>query len=207
MFGTIDSGVPAAEQLRGHSSNSRFFTAGSLGLSNVEWATLMDTVRREKEWTDTQLGKCIGISLSMIRQCRTHSRPVPPAARVRLMAAMGVEMSRTALLAALPAAVKTAVEDADANSSSLRKALIYDFFDRLDAGEDADVTRRFIDGLAEIAGTDLTVLADRLGVTLADLVDVRGGKRPIPFHAKMTISESFSTQALGTLVISLHPSF
>ena len=203
MFGLIETVAVGDEPVRCLTSRSKFFSTAPDGSSNVQWAELMDLLRLEQGWTDTQLGKNIGISISMIRQCRIQMRPLPPAARVRILAAMGVEMTRSSLIAAMPSAVKDAVEAADGQSSFVRRTLIYGFFDRLDAGEAPDVVSGFFDGLAAIAGVNLAGLAERLGVSLSELMELRGGQRPIPFRVKVAITESFTAQDMGPLIISL----
>ncbi|WP_116894862.1 hypothetical protein [Pseudomonas savastanoi] len=205
MFGLSEVVAVAQEPARYLTSRSRFFSLAPNGLSNVQWAELMDLLRVEQGWTDTQLGKHIGISLSMIRQCRIQMRPLPPAAKVRILAAMGVEMTRSSLMTALPSAVQDAVVAADGQSSFVRRTLIYGFFDRLDAGEAPEVVAGFFDGLAAIAGVGLALLAERLGLSLNELTELRDGRRPIPFLVKMAITESFTAQDMGPLILSLLP--
>lgn len=205
MFGLSEVVPLDQEPVRYLSSRSKFFSLAPTGLSNAQWAELMDSLRVEQGWTDTQLGKHIGISISMIRQCRIQMRPLPPAAKVRILAAMGVEMTRSSLIAALPSAVKEAVVAADGQSSFVRRTLIYGFFDRLDAGEASDVVAGFFDGLATIAGVDLAGLAERLGLSPTELTDLREGRRPIPFLVKVSITESFTAQDMGPLILSLLP--
>jgi len=205
MFGLSEVVAVAQEPDRFLTSRSKFFSLAPNGLSNPQWAELMDLLRVEQGWTDTQLGKRIGISISMIRQCRIQMRPLPPAAKVRILAAMGVEMTRSTLIAALPFAVKEAVVAADGQSSFVRRTLIYGFFDRLDAGETAEVVAGFFDGLAAIAGVELAGLAERLGLSLSELTDLREGQRPIPFLVKVAITESFTAQDMGPLILSLLP--
>ncbi|WP_282366436.1 hypothetical protein [Pseudomonas sp. PS02290] len=203
MFG-VNAELAAAKELpRNLTSRSRFFSLVPNGLSNSEWTELMDMLRVERGWSDTKLGKEIGISISMIRQCRIQMRPLPPAAKVRILSAMGVEVTRSSLIAALPSAVKEAVAAADLQSSFVRRTLIYGFFDRLDAGESADVVGGFFDGLAAIAGVDQQGLAERLGLTLDELTSLRQGLRPIPFLVKVAITESFTAHDMGPLIISL----
>ncbi|MCO6692746.1 hypothetical protein KMZ27_27725 [Pseudomonas shirazica] len=60
------------------SSRNLFFESADTGLSSVAWAQLMDRFREEQGWADTRLSKEIGISISMIRQCRVNMRPLPP---------------------------------------------------------------------------------------------------------------------------------
>lgn len=205
MFGLSEVVAVAQGPVRYLSSRSKFFSLARNGLSNAQWAELMDLLRVEQGWTDTQLGKRIGISISMIRQCRIQMRPLPPAAKVRILAAMGVEMTRSTLIAALPSAVKEAVVAADGQSSFVRRTLIYGFFDRLDAGETAEVVAGFFDGLATIAAVDLAGLAERLGLSPSELTDLREGRRPIPFLVKVAITESFTAQDMGPLILSLLP--
>jgi transcriptional regulator with XRE-family HTH domain len=205
MFGVTAEQTGAKEPPRYRSSRSKFFSLVPNGLSNSEWTELMDMLRVEQGWSDTKLGKQIGISISMIRQCRIQMRPLPPAARVRILSAMGVEMSLSSLIAALPSAVKEAVAAANGQSSFVRRTLIYGFFDRLDAGEPVDVLEGFFDGLAAIAGIDQEGLADRLGLTLDELTGLRKGQRPIPFLVKMAITESFTAHDMGPLILSLLP--
>jgi transcriptional regulator with XRE-family HTH domain len=205
MFGLGEVVAVAKQPVRYLSSRSRFFSLAPTGLSNAQWAELMDLLRVEQGWTDTQLGKQIGISISMIRQCRIQMRPLPPAAKVRILTAMGVEMTRSSLIAALPSAVKEAVVAADGQSSFVRRTLIYGFFDRLDAGEGADVVAGFFDGLATIAGVDLAGLAERLGLSLTELTCIREGRKPIPFLVKVSIIESYTAQDMGALILSLLP--
>jgi transcriptional regulator with XRE-family HTH domain len=203
MFGLNEVVAVAKEPVRYLSSRTKFFSLAPGGLSNDQWAELMDLIRVEQGWTDTQLGKHIGISISMIRQCRIKMRPLPPAARVRILGAMGVEVTRSSLIAALPSAVKEAVVAADGQSSFVRRTLIYGFFDRLDTGDSAQVVAGFFDGLAAIAGLELADLAERLGLSLIELNDLREGRRPIPFLVKLVITESFTAQDLGPLILSL----
>jgi hypothetical protein len=118
---------------------------------------------------------------------------------------MGVEMNLSSLIAALPSAVKEAVVAADGQSSFVRRTLIYGFFDRLDAGETTEVLAGFFDGLAAIAGVELAGLAERLGLSLSELTDLREGQRPIPFLVKVAITESFTAQDMGPLILSLLP--
>jgi transcriptional regulator with XRE-family HTH domain len=205
MFGLIEEVPVARGPVRDLTSRSKFFSLAPYGLTNAQWTELMDLLRMEQGWTDTQLGKRIGISISMIRQCRIQMRPLPPAAKVRILAAMGVEVTLSNLIAALPTAVKEAVVAADSQSSFVRRTLIYGFFDRLDAGEAAEVVAGFIDGLAEIAGVELAGLAERLGLPLNELTDLREGRRPIPFLVKMAITESFTAHDMGPLILSLLP--
>ncbi len=205
MFGLNEAVAVAQEPARYLTSRSRFFSLAPSGLSNAQWAELMDLLRVEQGWSDTQLGKHIGISISMIRQCRIQMRPLPPAAKVRILAAMGVEMTRSSLIAALPPAVKEAVVAADGQSSFVRRTLIYGFFDRLDAGVTAEVVSGFFDGLAAIAGVELAELAERLGLSTNELADLRGGRRPIPFLVKVAITEAFTAHDMGPLILSLLP--
>lgn len=205
MFGVMAEPTAAKEPPRNLTSRSKFLSLASNGLSNSEWTELMDMLRVEQGWSDTRLGKQIGISISMIRQCRIQMRPLPPAARVRILSAMGVEMSLSSLIAALPSAVKEAVAAANGQSSFVRRTLIYGFFDRLDAGETVDVIRGFFDGLAAIAGVDQEGLAERLGLTLDELIDLRQGLRPIPFLVKVAITDSFTALDMGPLILSLLP--
>ncbi|MBX8556980.1 hypothetical protein K5D43_21115 [Pseudomonas cichorii] len=205
MFGVIAEPTAANEPPRNVNSRSKFFSLAPNGLSNSEWTELMDMLRIEQGWSDTKLGTQIGISISMIRQCRIQMRPLPPAAKVRILSAMGVEMSLSSLMAALPTAVKKAVADANGQSSFVRRTLIYGFFDRLDAGETVDVVAGFFYGLAGIAGVDQAGLADRLGLTVDELVALRQGQRPIPFLVKLAITESFTAHDMGPLILSLLP--
>ncbi|MBJ2286764.1 MULTISPECIES: hypothetical protein [Pseudomonas] len=205
MFGVMAEPTAAKEPPRNLTSRSKFLSLAPNGLSNSEWTELMDMLRVEQGWSDTRLGKQIGISISMIRQCRIQMRPLPPAARVRILSAMGVEMSLSSLIAALPSAVKEAVAAANGQSSFVRRTLIYGFFDRLDAGETVDVIRGFFDGLAAIAGVDQEGLAERLGLTLDELIDLRQGLRPIPFLVKVAITDSFTALDMGPLILSLLP--
>lgn len=205
MFGSSDVVSVAREPVRDLSSRSKYFSLAPSGLTNAQWAELMDLLRVEQGWTDTQLGKRIGISISMIRQCRIQMRPLPPAAKVRIQAAMGVEVTLSSLIAALPSAVKEAVVAADGQSSFVRRTLIYGFFDRLDAGEAPEVVAGFFDGLAEIAGVELAGLSERLGLPLNELLDLREGRRPIPFLVKVSITESFTANDMGPLILSLLP--
>ena len=175
MFGLGEVVAVAKQPVRYLSSRSKFFSLAPTGLSNAQWAELMDLLRVEQGWTDTQLGKQIGISISMIRQCRIQMRPLPPAAKVRILTAMGVEMTRSSLIAALPSAVKEAVVAA------------------------------FFDGLATIAGVDLAGLAERLGLSLTELTCIREGRKPIPFLVKVSIIESYTAQDMGALILSLLP--
>ncbi|AVX93377.1 hypothetical protein PkP19E3_35400 (plasmid) [Pseudomonas koreensis] len=206
MFGVSAVPTVAQEPARYLTSRSKFFSLAPNGLSNSQWTELMDLLRVEQGWSDTQLGKQIGISISMIRQCRIQMRPLPPAAKVRILSAMGVEVTRSSLIAALPSAVKEAVAAADGKSSFVRRTLIYGFFDRLDAGETVDVVSGFFDGLATIAGVDQEGLSERLGLTLDELTALRLGQRPIPFLVKVAITESFTAHDMGPLILSLLPS-
>lgn len=205
MFGVSEI-VPVAEDPVGNlTSRSKFLAIAPAGLSNAQWAELMDCFRLEQGWSDTQLSRRIGISISMIRQCRIHLRPLPPAARVRILAAMGIEMTRSSLIAALPAAVKDAVEAADSKSSFVRRTLVYGFFDRLDAGEAVEVVAGFFDGLGAIAGVKSAGLAERLGLSMSELADLCEWHRPIPFRVKVAITDSFTAQDMGPLILSLLP--
>lgn len=205
MFGVMAEPTAAKEPPRNLTSRSKFFSLAPNGLSNSEWTELMDMLRVEQGWSDTRLGKQIGISISMIRQCRIQMRPLPPAAKVRILSAMGVEMSLSSLIAALPSAVKEAVAAAIGQSSFVRRTLIYGFFDRLDAGEAVEVVSGFFDGLAAIACVDQEGLAERLGLTLDELIALRQGQRPIPFLVKVAITDSFTALDMGPLILSLLP--
>ena len=205
MFGLSEIAPVADEPVRNLTSRIKFYATASVGLSNAQWAELMDLFRLEQGWTDTQLSKRIGISISMIRQCRIQMRPLPPAARVRILAEMGVEMTLSSLIAALPAAVKDAFEAANGKSSFVRRTLVYGFFDRLDAGEAAEVVAGFFDGLSAIAGIKLAGLAERLGLSMSELTELREGRRPIPFRVKVAITDSFTARDMGSLILSLRP--
>ncbi|AXQ51154.1 MULTISPECIES: hypothetical protein [Pseudomonas] len=187
------------------SSRNLFFESADTGLSSVAWAQLMDRFREEQGWADTRLSKEIGISISMIRQCRVNMRPLPPPARIRTLGAMGVEVTLSTLLAALPEPIREAVEAANQQSQVVRETLLYGFFDRLDAGGSPDLVSAFFDGLAEISGLSETEQASRIGLSLEDFTSIRKGRKPIPFRVKMAISGSYTANELGPLILSLLP--
>ncbi|WP_143024505.1 hypothetical protein [Pseudomonas abietaniphila] len=205
MFGVADLPLPEkAHAIR--TSRQHFLTTAESGLTSEDWAQLMDQFRNEMGWTDTKLSEQIGISLSMIRQCRMQVRPMPPPARIRTIGAMGVEVTLETLLAALPSTIREAVEDVNLQWQTVRETLIYSFFDRLDAGEPGHVVQCFFDGLVELSGLDQNSLARRVGLGVHDFVAVRSGHLPIPFRTKVAISNTFSAQELGRLILTLLPS-
>lgn len=194
------------ESLLNSTSRNHFFESAQDGLSNEKWAQLMDLFRNEQGWGDTRLSQEIGISISMIRQCRIHLRPLPPPARIRTLGAMGVEVTLSTLLAALPPAVREAVEVANHQSQVIRETLVYGFYDRLDESASPELVSAFFDGLADIAGLTDRELAARIGLSLDYYTLIRSGKKSIPFRIKMAISGKYTAQELGPLILSLLPS-
>lgn len=193
----LHEGGSSPEASANMSSRNLFFESADSGLSNVAWAQLMDQFRDEQGWADTRLSKEIGISISMIRQCRVHMRPLPPPARIRTLGAMGVEVTLSTLLAALPEPIREAVEAANQQSQVVRETLVYGFFDRLDAGGSPDLVSAFFDGLAAISGLSDSEQASRIGLSLEDFIQIRTGRRPIPFRVKMAISGAYTSKELG----------
>lgn len=204
MFG-IDQAFPLSAEAQPMSAQNYFFEQADTGLTNEAWARLMDLFRDEMAWTDTRLSEHIGISISMIRQCRILLRPVPQPARVRIMGAMGIEVTLSSLVAALPLGVREAVDEANRDIQVIRETLVYSFFDRLDTEEGGYIINDFLAGLARIAGVAEEGIAERIGLSTEELEKVKVGEKPLPFRSKMAIFEGFSAHDLGPLMLSLLP--
>ncbi|MFL1480230.1 hypothetical protein [Pseudomonas grimontii] len=171
---------------------------------NAYWLKAMDALQKEEGWNDTQLGKRIGLSVSMVHQCRTHVRPLPPAARVRIIAALGVELTKAHLITTLPLPVRRAIEETDAKASFLRSTLLYTFFDKLDSGSaQANQVERFFDGLCSIAGCSIDDLAKGIGISPAVVARVVCGDESLPFRSKVAIADLFPMYKVGPLLNSI----
>lgn len=204
MFGSTEI-IQHVEDLASPTSRNLFFESAQVGLSSEKWAQLMDLFRNEQGWGDTRLSEEIGISISMIRQCRIQMRPLPPPARIRTLGAMGVEVTLSTLLAALPPSIREAVEVANHQSQVIRETLVYGFFDRLDDGASPELVGAFFDGLTNISGLSEREQAARIGLSLDDYILIRAGRKPIPFRTKLAISGTYTAQELGPLILTLLP--
>ncbi len=182
-------------------AEATFHDLRKCGADNACWIKVMDALQQEEGWNDTQLGKRIGLSVSMVHQCRTQVRPLPPAARVRIIAALGVELTKAHLITTLPLPVRKAIEETEAKASFLRSTLLYTFFDKLDSGRaQLDQVERFFEGLCSIAGCSIEDLAQGIGICPAVVARVVSGDESLPFRSKVAIADLFPMSKVGPLL-------
>ncbi|WP_432263092.1 helix-turn-helix domain-containing protein [Cupriavidus sp. TMH.W2] len=203
MFGLdelIDSRTPSPATLNGDLG----MMSVDLPASGIDWVRAMETLRIENGWSDADLGRSIRLSSSMITQCRTGRRPLPPAARIRVLSGLGFEITRDRLLGVVPDEIREAVMEADVNSSFTRSTLVDRYLDELDDVMEVDAgAGPFLRGLANLCGKDFYDLGRALALSPDEIDSVCSGKTRLPFRAKRAITERFGANELGSLILRL----
>lgn len=159
--------------------------------------------------SDTSLAAQIGLSKSMLSQCRSGARPLPLAARYRLLDKLGYALTRDLILAALGDEPREAITEADnkraqrrAELSRLRRFL-QDEVDEL--GQNA--RHAWYTGLPECIDKDGLLadlsLGDALDLPAKQLKNVEAGLSKLPFWAKAAVLDNFDHSKLVALIESL----
>ncbi|AET95348.1 hypothetical protein BSFA1_80930 (plasmid) [Burkholderia sp. SFA1] len=203
MFG-LDEQIDAEFPRRPHLHGEVGRNSGTLPASAIDWIAAMDGLRAANAWTDADLGRAIGLGPSMINQCRSGRRPLPPAARIRLLSRLGFRITRARLLSVVPDEIRDAVLEGDSQSSFVQATLVDQFFDQIDEPSDgAFQAGPFLKGLADFRHESIHALGSTIGLSPADLERVCSGHARLPFRSKAAIIEQFSGFELGAVILSL----
>ncbi|WP_425953295.1 hypothetical protein [Ralstonia pseudosolanacearum] len=172
--------------------------------SEIDWICAMESLRTQNAWGDADLSAAISLSTSMINQCRSGRRPLPPSARIRVLSHLGFEITRDRLLSVVPDEIREAVLEADASSAFTRSALVDRFLDELDEMDSGrTLAGSFLQGLADLSGKPLHDLGRSLNLSAEETDRVCAGRLRLPFRAKRAITEKFGGNELGSLIVRL----
>lgn len=134
----------------------------------LNWPMLIDAARQALSLTEREYAAYLQISHTSLGQCRKNREALPIAGRIRVIRALGIELSHEMLIKILPSTVQAVIlEGSDASTPEKALAELDDFFDKLD--HDPEMTRRFVERLAGVLKQDV-----------GDFVRSLGGSRQTP---------------------------
>lgn len=175
----------------------------------LDWGRLLDRLKMRMDLSDTALAAQIGLSKSMLSQCRTGARPLPLAAKYRLLDKLGYALTRDLILAALADEPREAITEADNKRAQRRAELLLLRRFLQDDVDELGVNARHawytgLPGCIDKDGllADLS-LRDALDLSSKQLRDVEAGLTKLPFWSKAAVLNNFDHSKLVALIESL----
>lgn len=153
--------------------------------SDSDWMDLLDLLKGElPQPSETSLANRIGLSRSMLSQCRAQDRPLPTPAKLRLLHELGHPLSLEMLIACLPDDARDAICEISAKhqeaAAPTPKAPLRSSVKPSDwIGQ--------IHELADVYGVSLRQLADKLDISHAYLGKVARGEKPASASLKIKL--------------------
>lgn len=179
-------------------------------LLEVDWSQQLDRLKERLSLSETALAASIGLSKSMLSQCRAGARPLPLHAKFRLLDKLGYALTRDLMLAALTDDSRDAVVEAD-NRRALRRAeraVVKHFLeaelDHLEPRQKAawySGLRSIFRDIAQFGSAG--ALEDALDLSESELYAVERGQMRLPFWSRTAVLESCDHSALVKLIDSL----
>ena len=174
---------------------------------DIDWIAKLDALRDRMSLNDSQVAAELGLSRSMLAQVRSGHRQLPTKAKLRLLDKLGYALTRGMVLAALSNELTETITEADNQRAQDRASLqacfnfLEDEFDRLEPA----MKKKFFDLLCELGSCDRGKLGALLSLRPAELRDVQGGDKRLPFLARAAIYETFDSVELARVIDKIAP--
>lgn len=167
----------------------------------MDWNRLLDRLKTQLGCNETELGEVLGISRSMLSQCRSGTRPLPATVKIKLLDKLAYRLTRQKILSVLPDEFAAAVQAADDSTflSRASRLAVLRFIEEFE-NQPSLVKELFVENLCALNSCSREVLSKTLGLEDEQLQQVIDGKEKLPFWAKQSILDNFDLVELSTAV-------
>jgi transcriptional regulator with XRE-family HTH domain len=179
-------------------------------LLRIDWFQLLDSLKERMSLTETALAASVGLSRSMLSQCRGGGRPLPLHAKFRLLDKLGYTLTRDLMLAALSDESRDAVLEAD-NGRAMRRAeraVLKNFLESQLDSLSPEARDAWFGGLRKLFrdGTQFGAaesLEEALELSETEMYSVERGHMRLPFWSRSALLEHGEQSKLIALIDSI----